>query len=141
MEGLKRLASRLGIAERVRFVGERADVARFLAAADIYCQPNVGPEAFGLTFVEAMRAGLPVVTTAIGGAREIVDDSCGVLVPPGDAHALASSLHTLIDGPGFLRARLGEGGPCRARQLCDPAAQLQRLHRVLSVFAGREAAA
>lgn len=140
VEGLKRLAARLGIAGRVRFAGERADVAAVLGAADIYCQPNVHPEAFGLTFVEALRAGLPVVTTPIGGAREIVDDSCGLLVPPGDARALASSLRSLIDGPG-LRARLGANGPRRARKLCDPATQLQRLHGLLGALAGRKAAA
>ena len=73
---LRRRADTLGLAERVVFTGHRTDVARLLAAADIQCQPNTGPEPFGITFVEAMAAGLPVVTTAMGGALEIVDDSC-----------------------------------------------------------------
>jgi glycosyltransferase involved in cell wall biosynthesis len=49
----------------------RSDVARLLAAADIHCQPNIGPEPFGITFIEALYAGLPLVTTSIGGAIEM----------------------------------------------------------------------
>lgn len=132
LEELKTTARRLGIHERVRFLQERSDVSRLLAAADIYCQPNTAPDSFGLSFIEALYAQLPVVTTALGGACEIVDDSCGMLVPPGDTHALAASLRRLIeDEP--LRARLGAAGPARARQLCDPATQMQSFHEALAL--------
>ena len=67
----------------MRFLGERRDVAACMRAADIHCQPNTAPEPFGLAFVEALYAGLPVVTTALGGALEILTDACGVLVPAG----------------------------------------------------------
>jgi len=130
LKNLKQRASRLGIADRVRFTGERADVPRMLAAADIYCQPNSGPESFGLTFMEAMLARLPVVTTGIGGAKEIVDDSCGVLLPLDDAQALAASLRCLIN-ESQLRTHLGACGLVRARQLCDPSRQIRRLNEVL----------
>jgi glycosyltransferase involved in cell wall biosynthesis len=130
VEELKALAARLGISERVRFAGERSDVPRLLAASDIYCQPNVSPESFGLTFAEALLQSLPVVTTNIGGATEIVDDSCGVLVPPGDAHALAATLRTLIDEEPLRRA-LGSSGPARVRELCDPSERIRQLHRLL----------
>ncbi len=134
---LKKAAARLGIAERVRFPGQRTDVARLLAAADIYCQPNTGPEPFGITFIEALYARLPIVTTAIGGACEIVDDSCGLFVPPGDTRALASSLRRLIQDRS-LRVRLGTAGPSRAHKLCDPAAQMNRLNAALAcVVRGR----
>ena len=99
-----------GIAARVRFLGERSDVPRLLAAADLLCQPNTGPEPFGVAFVEALYAQLPVVSTRIGGAAEIVDESCGRLVPPGDPSALAEILAHLIDDP-TLRQRLGAAGP------------------------------
>ena len=89
-------AERGGIADRVQFLGQRSDVARLMAAADIYCQPNTGPEPFGIAFVEALYSGLPVVTSDLGGAKEIVTDTCGVLCPPGDASAVASSLRELI---------------------------------------------
>ena len=75
------LVARKGLAERVRFLGERADVPDLLGAADIHCQPNSSPEPFGLAFVEALHAALPVVTSDAGGAREIVTPACGVLVP------------------------------------------------------------
>jgi glycosyltransferase involved in cell wall biosynthesis len=124
-------ASTLEIADRVRFIGQRSDVRRLLAAADIYCQPNIAPESFGLTFVEALYAGLAVVTTEIGGALEIVDDSCGMLVAPDDPAALADALRGLIEDR-ELRSRLGAGGPARAAALCDPRTQMVALDRALT---------
>jgi glycosyltransferase involved in cell wall biosynthesis len=128
---LKQVAARLGLAEHVRFTGQRPDVARLMAAADIYCQPNTGPEPFGIAFIEALHARLPVITTALGGACEIIVDSCGMLVAPGDARALSASLRRLIEDRD-LRARLGAAGPERARQLCDPAAHMSRFSEALS---------
>jgi glycosyltransferase involved in cell wall biosynthesis len=101
------------------------DVARLLAAADIHCQPNTGPEPFGITFIEALYAGLPVVTTAIGGALEIVDGSCGIMIELNDPAALAEALGRLIEDR-ELRTRLGAAGPARATALCEPRAQLRR---------------
>jgi glycosyltransferase involved in cell wall biosynthesis len=138
LEELKALANGLGIGERVRFLEQRSDVGKLLAAADIFCQPNTGPEPFGLAFIEALQAQLPVVTTALGGACEIVDDSCGVLLPPGDAHTLAAALRRLIQERA-LRIKLGLAGPARAMALCDPAAQMTRFHEALSgVLAQRQ---
>ena len=134
LERLKGLASQLGIADRVRFTGERSDVPSLMAAADVYCQPNVRPESFGITFVEALAARLPAVTTDIGGAREIINDSCGLLVPHSDARALASALRRLIENPS-AREELGARGPARAKQLCDPSAQLNRLQGLFDALA------
>ncbi len=127
LAGLQRIAARLGIADRVRFLGQRSDVRELLAAADIHCQPNIGPEPFGIAFVEALYAGLPVVTTALGGALEIVNEACGVLVPAEDVGALGAALRRLIADPAG-RSRLGRAGPVRARALCDPAEALGRMH-------------
>jgi glycosyltransferase involved in cell wall biosynthesis len=135
-EGLRRQAAALGIGGRVRFLGQRADVPDLLAAADVHCQPNTGPEPFGVAFVEALHAGLPVVTTALGGAREIVDDGCGLLVPPGEPEALAAALRRLVGDAG-LRARLGGRGPARAQELCDPVNQLNKLLGALGGVARR----
>jgi glycosyltransferase involved in cell wall biosynthesis len=76
--------------------------------------------------VEALHAGLPVVTTALGGALEIVDDTCGVVVPPGNPNALAEALRRLIQDVN-LRTALGTAGRSHARELCDPVAQMGRL--------------
>jgi len=129
--GLSRLALRLGIAHRVRFAGERADVPRLLSAADVFCQPNLGPEPFGIACVEAMHAELPVVATALGGPAEILDETCGILVPPDDPAALAEALRRVIHDP-TLRADLGLAGAERARALCDPERQARRLHDILA---------
>ncbi len=130
LNALRATTERLGISSRVRFTGERADVADLMAASDVYCQPNVAPEGFGITFIEAMAAGLPVVTSAIGGALEIVDDTCGVLVPAGDTAAVAASLDRLI-ADRDERRRLGQAGRERANALCDPAAPMQRIADLL----------
>lgn len=131
---LKATAERLGIAGGVKFLGQRADVPRLLLSADIHCQPNTGPEPFGIAFVEALAAGLPVVTTAIGGALEIVDDTCGVLVPSGDAVGLADSLGRLLSDPRQPQ-KVGAGGPARAEALCSPARSMTRLTSTLGVRA------
>ena len=133
VDGLVAATRRLGIEDRVRWVGERHDVRRLLAAADVHCQANVAPEPFGIAYVEALSAGLPVVASRAGGVLEIVDDSCGVLVPPGDSQALAAALERLIvDRP--FRARLAAGAPVRARYLSDPARQMSKLAGVLAAM-------
>src|SRR5206468_9543195 len=84
-------ASRQGLESRVEFIGQRSDVPRVLCAADIHCQPNVAPDSFGIAFIEALYAGLPVVSTAMGGAEEIVTGNCGILVAP-NADEIADAL-------------------------------------------------
>ena len=128
---LRALVERSGIAERTRFLGERRDVPALMRAADVHCQPNSVAEPFGLTYVEALYAGLPVVTTAVGGALEIVTEKSGILVPAGNPDALRGALASVIQHP-ELRMRLGAAGPSRAAQICDPARQLATLAEVLS---------
>lgn len=127
---LRETAHRLGITGHVRFLGQRSDVPLLMSAADVFCQPNEGPEPFGLVFIEALWTELPVVTSAIGGALEIVDESCGLLVKPSDAASLAQALGTLIESAS-LRARLAEAGPERARVLCEPALQMEKLRELI----------
>jgi len=140
LQELETQVKKLGISEQVRFLGQRSDVAYLLAAADIHCQPNSGSEPFGIAFIEALYAGLPVVTTAIGGAMEIVDDSCGRLVAPNDINALSDVLGALINNPSE-RATLSSGGKSRAEYLCNPQRQLNRLYNVLSQVVKQEVAA
>lgn len=128
---LEATAARAGIGDRVRFVGQRRDVPRLLRAADVHCQPNMGPEPFGIAFVEALYAGLPVVTTEMGGAKEIVTEECGILTEPGNAEALSDALRAVVTRR-ELRERLGSAGPARAAELCDPRAQVRRLADALA---------
>ncbi|MCS6976316.1 MAG: glycosyltransferase family 4 protein [Gemmatales bacterium] len=128
---LHRKADSFGIADRLRWLGHRNDVPNLLASADMLCQPNRLPDSFGIAFVEALYAGVPVVTAALGGALEIVDESCGRLVPPDDAEALAETLRRLIED-GELRRQLGANGPARAESLCNPQWQMQRLKEALA---------
>jgi glycosyltransferase involved in cell wall biosynthesis len=128
---LRAIAAAPALAGRVRFLGERRDIPRVFAGADIHCQPNTDPEPFGIAFVEALDAGLPVVTFDFGGASEIVTPGCGLLLPSTDRAALALALQRLVsDAP--LRASMGRTGPDRARALCDPASQVTRLERALA---------
>ena len=126
-ERIQAAAIRLGIKDRIRFLGWQTDAHKLMAASDIYCQPNLYPEPFGITFVEALYQQKPVVATLLGGPREIVDDSCGFLVSPNDALQLAKTLRKLI-GNRELRTQLGAAGPQRAQTLCDPGRQMRHLH-------------
>jgi glycosyltransferase involved in cell wall biosynthesis len=133
---VKAAASRLGLDDRVRFFGERSDVQTLLPAADVHCQPNTGPEPFGNTFIEGLLNGLPVVTTAMGGGKEIVDETCGILVPPADAFVLSRELRHLVEDRS-LRRRLGAKGPARAYALCGLETQMGLLSDVLRMLLGR----
>jgi glycosyltransferase involved in cell wall biosynthesis len=88
-----------GLQERVRFLGVRADVPAILNASDLFVLSSRW-EGNPLSVMEAMAAGLPVVSTAVGGVPELVrEGETGLLVPSGDAAALARALQALVDDP------------------------------------------
>jgi glycosyltransferase involved in cell wall biosynthesis len=127
---LRTRAQEAGIADRVRFMGERQDVSAVLAAADVYCQPNTGPEPYGLSVVEAMLAGLPVVASGSGGTLEIASPDCARLVPPDDVAAVCAALGRLLEHAEERRA-LGARAAARARTIASPAAHARRLAEAL----------
>jgi glycosyltransferase involved in cell wall biosynthesis len=109
------LAAALGLGDHVRFLGRRDDVERVYAAADVAVAPSLGAEAFGLCVVEAMASGRPVVVSDAGALPEIVEHGrSGLVVPRGDAAALAGAIGRLVDEPA-LAARLAAAGRARAR--------------------------
>lgn len=114
-------------------------VAALLAGAALYLWPGCG-EAFGLAYLEAQAAGLPVVAFATAGVPEVVGEG-GLLVPEGDATALAAAARRLLDDAG-LRRRMGAAGRAQvaARHLLPAAATA--LDRILrdSLPAARRAA-
>ena len=87
-----------------------------------------------MVFAEALLSGVPVVTTASGGAPEIVSDQCGRLVPAGDGDALTRVLGELIDDAA-LRGRLAACGPAHAAARSSPAIVLPRLAAELAQVA------
>jgi L-malate glycosyltransferase len=95
---LKQLAGRLGLEDRVLFTGFRLDVPDLLAALSVAVSPSLGLEGLSNSLLESMAAGVPVVATRVGGSPEIVEDGVsGLLVPPGDAEALAAAICKLLD--------------------------------------------
>jgi glycosyltransferase involved in cell wall biosynthesis len=101
---LRELAASLGIEEHVEFLGF-SDVAAVLRSLDVLVHASRIPEPFGQVIIEGMAAGLPVIATNGGGAREIIEDGkTGLLVPMGDAPALAQALVELLTRQEFARA-------------------------------------
>jgi glycosyltransferase involved in cell wall biosynthesis len=106
---LDRQRAALGLADRVRFLGLRADVPDLLAAADVFAMSSVR-EGLPVSLLEAMRAGCPSVATAIGGCPElIVDGETGRIVAPLDSVALAAAITELLADPARARA-MGAAG-------------------------------
>lgn len=89
-ESLKELARELGIGANVLFLGQVADARRYFKAFDVFALSS-DHEPFGMVLLEAMVAGVPVVATSCGGAREVVED-VGLLFPLGDEQRLAQGL-------------------------------------------------
>jgi glycosyltransferase involved in cell wall biosynthesis len=114
---LRQQAAAAGVADRVHFLGFRSDVAAVMKGVDIIVHCSVAPEPFGRVVVEGMLANRPVVAADAGGVSEIIDNGVqGILVPPGNAEALADALAKLIADPA-MRERLAAAG--RARALAD----------------------
>ncbi|MBI5136458.1 MAG: glycosyltransferase family 4 protein [Nitrospirae bacterium] len=112
-------ADRLGLRGRVAFLGAVSGPAlrAEYAGAHLFCLPS-RQEGFGIAFLEAMAAGLPVVAGDAGAQPEVVGRA-GVLVPPDDAAGLADTLGRLL-ADGALRARLGAAGRARAAEFDWP---------------------
>lgn len=98
------LAARLGVQDRVTFLGARSDVPELLSQADVFALIS-HYEGFPISILEAMRAGLPVIASDVGGVREAVQpDVTGLLVPRADGAALVTALHALAADPQRRRA-------------------------------------
>ncbi|RMG06524.1 MAG: glycosyltransferase [Planctomycetota bacterium] len=110
---LRAQARRLGIEERVRFLGHRDDVPLVLAALDVFCLPSRW-EGFGLALVEALAAGRACVASAVDSLPEVLGGA-GRIVSPEDPRALAAALEALLADP-RERAALGQRARARARR-------------------------
>jgi glycosyltransferase involved in cell wall biosynthesis len=113
---LQFLVRRLGLSEKVRFLGyiSRDHLIRVLAECRLYCHPSLH-ETFGISLLEAMSTGRPVIATDAIGPREIVVDKYnGFLVPMGDAEALATAIIRIFEDPS-LSIQMGTN----SRKLCE----------------------
>lgn len=105
-EACRHLLDDAGLAQQAWLPGERHDIDVVMRAFDVFVLPSMN-EGISNTILEALASGLPVIATAVGGNVELVEtDVNGMLVPPGDAVAMARALHAYLEAP----ARIAEHG-------------------------------
>ncbi len=133
-EALRRQAAHVGVAARTHFLGWRDDVARLLAASDVFvCSSRVEP--LGNMVIEAWAARRPVVACAADGPRELIrDGQDGLLAPREDAPALAAAIRRVLDDPA-LRLSLTQAGRRRFEAEFSRAAVLDRWRSFLLRYA------
>ncbi|HCA58103.1 MAG TPA: hypothetical protein DEP46_08995 [Blastocatellia bacterium] len=127
----EQMAHELGIADKCRFLGPRSDVGKLLSVSDVgvLCSRSEG---FSNAILEYMAAGLPVVATDVGGAREAVQDGkTGFVIPPNDEPALTSAISLLLDD-NDLAVKMGSAGQVVAKERFSETAQLEA---VMSLYA------
>ena len=101
---LERLAAELGLSDTVRFLGWRTDLAKILPALDVFVLSSLS-EGLPLVALEAMAAGIPVVTTPVGDLPDVVHEGrTGLFFPIGNAEALAKILTRLVEDAAWRRA-------------------------------------
>ncbi len=101
---LQREAARLGVGDRLHWLGQVDDVASLLAEADVAVVPSLS-EGLGTAALEALALGVPLVASGVGGLAELLADGAGLGVPPGDGPALADAVRRVLTDPA-LRAQL-----------------------------------
>jgi glycosyltransferase involved in cell wall biosynthesis len=120
---LERQIGAWGLRERVHLLGLRSDVPDLLNAADVFVLSS-DYEGNPLAVMEAMAAGKPMICTAVGGVPELVEDGCGLLVPPRDAQALSEAMSHMLENPS-ARMSMGEKSARRAVERFDLRAMTQ----------------
>jgi glycosyltransferase involved in cell wall biosynthesis len=116
--------NRLGLTSRVHFLGLRRDIPDVLGAADIFALSS-DYEGNPLSVIEAMAAGLPIVSTAVGGVPELLQNGKeGLIVQPGHAEQLSEAMLTLLKDPDLRRA-MGAAAAVRAKEKFDVSAMVR----------------
>ncbi|MFB3778032.1 MAG: glycosyltransferase [Bryobacteraceae bacterium] len=132
---LVELASELGT--NVRFLGQRADIEDLMPAADAFVQASL-VEGMPVSLLEAASCGLPSVTTAAGGAAEVVSDGrTGYVVPPGNAEALAAAMSRLMSLPADERLSMGLAARRHVVEHYEAAAMLTRWEQLYEELLAR----
>ena len=134
---LQSIIQQRGLEENVIFTGYRSDVARLMAAADVFAMPSF-EEPFGLVYAEAMAMKLPVVGLDSGGVPEIVEHGVtGLLSNPGDISTLATNLLRLINNRD-LRLKMGEAGRRVVEERFTPSRLAGDMAKVYALLAERQ---
>lgn len=126
-------AIRLGVADRIEFVGYQSPVHPWISAGDLLVHPSLY-EAFPRVILEAMALSKPVVASRVGGVPEaVVDGETGLLVPAEDADALTAALQRCIANAAF-REQLGEAGRQLAERLFSAEGHARRVEEEYQVL-------
>lgn len=127
----------LGLGEQFHFLGQRRDIPELLAATDLYVISSKR-EGLPISLIEAMMAGKPVVSTAVGGIPDTLTHACdGVLVEPGDAEALSQAITDLIDNRPRMEV-LGRNARKKAIERYSPDKVLAELEAIYIELLGRK---
>ncbi|HZU72773.1 MAG TPA: glycosyltransferase family 4 protein [Acidimicrobiales bacterium] len=131
-DSLRAQIAATGHAGDIRLLGPRRDIGRLMQACDVYVRPGTAEGFIGITVLEALAAGTPVIAFETEDVKLAVQDGqTGILVPPDDTHALATAIEALLDDP-VTAARLGAAGYDLVREkysIQNVVPQLEQLYR------------
>lgn len=92
-------AESLNISQHIHFAGAQTDVENILQDIDCYLSPSL-TEGMPMSILEAMASNLPIIATEVGSLGEVLDEGCGILIPPGEVAALAEAMSDIIERQG-----------------------------------------
>jgi glycosyltransferase involved in cell wall biosynthesis len=138
LANLREQVAAAGLTDRVIFTGNQNDVAPWMRAFDLFVLPSTGNEGVPQALAQAMASGLPVVTTPVGAIPELVQDGkTGLIVPPGNAAALADAIARLLGDDALVR-RLAAAGRKHVAARFTTTAMLDAMEKVLHQAAHRD---
>jgi glycosyltransferase involved in cell wall biosynthesis len=132
---LEKLGSELGLAKHLEFVGykSQAEVRDYLQKSDVFVLPSFA-EGVPVSLMESMAAGVPVVSTQVGGVSELVENGVsGYLVPPGDAISLAEKIEILLTNV-ELRNKFGQAGRIKIEQEFNLIKETEKLYDIFTKY-------
>jgi len=130
-DALLRLAESAGLRDAVHLLGHRDDIEVCLAGMDLFVLPSLN-EGMGRALIEAMAAGLPVIASRVGGIPAVIShEHTGLLVPSGDAGALAEALRRFLDRPEWAK----QLGAAASRSVDSRYGSVSMVHAIESIFA------
>jgi glycosyltransferase involved in cell wall biosynthesis len=136
-DSLIAVVAKLGLGDRVVFLGQRSDVPRLMRAVDIVVHPSVDAEPFGRTLVEAMLVRTPVIATDVGAPAEILNGgAAGTLVAPGDTMQLVAAIRKVLATPNEISRQVAEA-QTRAQEVYGVSIMQREIGKVVDAVASR----